>query len=418
MFNDVYATFFFVRQVISKKINPPKEKGMFNQETCKRCGLCLHLCPFIEMPKEETKAEIERMIELKESLIILKNCAGCAFCDVICPTQSNPSHLRKDITTRKNSDKGRACLSLITDQVPFNMMTIGLEFEPEEQLKDMDAYLNPDPNEEVFYLGCALSHIYTDLAKTKLMRRFPKIGGMKYCCGVYAHAFGEEEARIKGKQLLKEFEKLGTKRLITFCTGCDDIIGHVYPKIIPEFDIETVNIATYLLQEHQKREIAFTHPINKRVTFHDPCAWRMLKPEIRENPRKLLQLMGADVVEMKHNREKSLCCGTPLIISGKNLSLGSKIAEKRVSEAKEIDAEVIAVSCTGCFSALVEKAEEQNIEVYYITELAQMAIGEKPLHRLKEMKNQLTKNIIKKITENPEIWKQKFIIKNGEIKLI
>ncbi len=388
---------------------------MFNQETCKRCGLCLQLCPFIEMPKEETKAEIERMIELKESTIILKNCAGCAFCDVICPTQSNPSHLRKEILSRKSSDKGRACLSLITDEVPFNMMTIGLEFEPEEQLKDMDAYLNPDPNEEVFYLGCALSHIYTDLAKTKLLERLPKVGGMKYCCGVYVHSFGEEEAKIKGRQLLKEFEKLGTKKLITFCTGCDDIIGDVYPKIIPEFDIETVNIATYLLQEHQKGKIAFTHPIHKRVTFHDPCAWRMLGPKIRENPRKLLQLMGAEIAEMKHNRQKSLCCGTPLVISGKNPQLASKIAEKRVSEAREIGAEAIVVSCTGCFTGLVEKAEEQNIEVYYITELAQMAIGEKPLHRLKEMKNQLTKNIITKVSENPGILKQKYIIKNGEV---
>jgi Fe-S oxidoreductase len=391
---------------------------MFNQQTCKQCGLCLHLCPFLEMPQEESQAEIKRMVELKESPIILKNCAGCALCDVLCPTQSNPSHLRKEILTKINSNKGRACLSLITDKVPFNMMTIGLEFDPAEQLKDMEAYLNPDPNNEVLYLGCALSHIYTDLAKTKLLERLPKVGGLKYCCGAYVRAFGEEEVRIKGRQLLDEFEKLGTKRLITFCTGCDDLIGNVYPKIIPEFDIETLNIAGYLLQEQQKGEITFTHPINKRVTFHDPCAWRMLEPELHENPRKLLHLMGADLVEMKHNREESLCCGNPLVVSGKNPQLGSKIAEKRVFEAQEIGAEAIIVSCTGCFSSLVEKAEEQNIEVYYITELAQMAIGEKPLHRLKEMKNQLTKNIIKKISEHPEIWKQKYIISNGKIKML
>jgi Fe-S oxidoreductase len=388
---------------------------MYIEETCKRCGLCLIRCPFIEMPKEEARAEVKKMIETRESEIISKNCAGCAYCDIFCPTHSNPSHLRREILTKKRSGKGTACLSLFTAEVPFNMMSIGLEFDPEEQKKDHEAYQNPAPGREVFYLGCALSCIYTDLAKTKLLERLSKAGGLKYCCGAYVQPFGEEEARIKGRQFLKEFKKLGTEKLITFCTGCDEIIGDVYPRIIPEFDIKTVNIATYLLEEQQKGNIRFTHPIHKRVTFHDPCAWRMLEPEIRENPRKLLQLMGTEVVEMEHNREKSLCCGTPLVISGKNHRLGTEIAEKRVAEAKAIRAEAIVVSCTGCFSALLEKAEQEGLEVFYITELAQMAIGEKPLRRLKEMKNRLTENIIKKISENPGILKQKYVIKDGEV---
>ena len=391
---------------------------MFNQETCKRCGTCLNLCPFLEMPKKEAREEIKKMIETGESEIILKNCAGCAYCNIICPTHSNPSHLRREILSKKRSGKGTACLSLFTEEVPFNMMSIGLEYDPEEQKKDLKAYLNPAPGKEVFYLGCALSSIYTDLAKTKLLERLPKVGGLKYCCGAYVQPFGEEEAKIKGRQFLKEFKKLGTEKLITFCTGCDEIIGDVYPRIIPEFDIKTENIATYLLEEQRKGNITFTHPINKRVTFHDPCAWRMLEPELRENPRKLLQCMGGEVVEMKHNRQESLCCGTPLIISGRNPQLAAEVVDRRVAEARAIGAEVIAVSCTGCFSALVEKAEQEGIEVYYITELAQMAIGEKPLHRLKDMKNQLTKNIIKKVSENPGVLKQKYIIKNGEIRAV
>ena len=78
---------------------------MFNQETCKRCGLCLIMCPFIEMPKKEVRAEIKNMIETGKSEIITKNCAGCAYCDIICPTHSNPSHLRKVMLTRQRSDK-------------------------------------------------------------------------------------------------------------------------------------------------------------------------------------------------------------------------------------------------------------------------------------------------------------------------
>jgi Fe-S oxidoreductase len=86
-----------------------------------------------------------------------------------------------------------------------------------------------------------------------------------------------------------------------------------------------------------------------------------------------------------------------------------------VAEAKETGAEAIVVSCTGCFHALEEKAGEQDLEVYYITELAQLAAGEKILHRLKEIKRQLTNNIFKKISENPQILKQRYSIKNGKV---
>ena len=131
---------------------------MFNEETCKQCGVCLITCPFIEMPKKEARAEIKKMIETGESEIISKNCAQCAYCDIICPTHSNPTHLRRDMLSRKRSDKGTACLSIITDDVPFNMMTVGLEFDPEEQRKALDDYQNPGSGKEVF-IWDAPSHI-------------------------------------------------------------------------------------------------------------------------------------------------------------------------------------------------------------------------------------------------------------------
>jgi hypothetical protein len=87
-----------------------------------------------------------------------------------------------------------------------------------------------------------------------------------------------------------------------------------------------------------------------------------------------------------------------------------------VPEAKEAGAEAIVISCTGCF-ALSEKATEQGLEIYNITELAQMAIGEKPPHRIEEIKKTLTQNILNRIIENPEALKQRYTIKNGEIEL-
>jgi Fe-S oxidoreductase len=374
------------------------------------------MCPFIEMTKDQAQVEVSQMIEKLESKVVLKNCAGCSYCDIICPTQSNPSELRKEILLKKSRERGVPGLSIISEQVPWNLMSIGLEFEKEEKQKTLAAFSNPASNEEVFYLGCSLSHIYTDLAQTRLLEKLPIIGGMKYCCGGYVHNnFGKEEAAIKGRKLLKELKAIGVRRMITFCPGCDHMISGVYPEIIPEFDIKTRSIVDYLLEQQQSGQIDFIHSIDKWVTFHDSCAWRKLGPEIHENPRRLLKTMGAEVVEMKHNRRESMCCGAPL--AGKNPQAAVDIAQKRVLEAKETGAEAIVISCTGCF-ALSEKAAEQGMEIYNITELAQIAIGERPLHRIEEVKKQLNKNIFKVIGENPDILTKRYIIKNGEIRAL
>jgi len=387
--------------------------NMFNQDTCKVCGDCLSKCPVFEMPKEQARSEMESMIQGEGHPDILRNCAGCSYCDIVCPTRSNPSQLRKEILLRKSRDRGVRCLSLISEEVPLNIMTIGLEFEKEEKLSNLQGYLQPAYGGEVFYLGCSLSHIYTDLAKTKMLEGLPKLGGIKYCCGGYVNNnFGEDEAGIKGRQLLKELKKIGVEKMITFCPGCDHMLGEVYPKIIPEFDIKNVNIAAYLLQQYEGGKIEFTNPIKRKVTFHDSCAWRKMDGEVYESPRQLLTAMGAEVYEMKHNRRESLCCGTPL--SGRNPKLASDMARKRVLEAKETGAEAIIISCTGCF-ALSESAEEQGLELYNLTELAQIALGETPKHRVKEIKTQFSNNLFRKISENPNLLKQRYVIKNGEV---
>jgi len=389
---------------------------MFNQETCKRCGTCLTLCPFLEMPKEEAKAEISQMIEKLESKVVAKNCTGCSYCDIICPTKSNPSELRKEILLKRTRTKGVSCLSLITEEIPFNLMSIGLEFEKEEKLNNFNIESKSLPAKEVFYLGCSLSYIYSDLTGTCLLKGMPMIGGMKFCCGGYVNnLFGREEAVIKGRQLLKALKQIGVERMVTFCPGCDRMVGGVYPEILPEFDIKTINIVDYLLEQHQSQKIEFIQTIDKKVTFHDSCAWRKLGPEIYENPRRLLKIMGSELVEMKHNRRESMCCGSPL--AGRNPQLASQIAEKRVLEAKETGADAIVVSCTGCF-ALSEKAAEHGLEIYNITEVAQMAIGEKPVHRIEEIKSKLNKNIFKVISENPDILTKRYTIKNGGIRVL
>ncbi|MFX1376309.1 MAG: (Fe-S)-binding protein [Promethearchaeota archaeon] len=385
----------------------------FNDQTCERCGICFEQCPFIQLPIETAKEEISSLIDTRCLRDILKNCAGCAYCNIVCPTGSNPHELIREIRLRHYSEKGVRSTALITEQIPHNLMAIGLEIDSQDKKSDLLRYENPPKSDIMFYVGCGIPYLFPDIAKTKLFANLPIIGGMKYCCGGYVRTFGEDEARIKGLELLEKFNKLKVKKLITFCPGCDSMIKGVYPSIVDGFNIEGQTIIDYFVEKYHEGEFIVKNKIPERITFQDPCPWRNLDRKIYDGPREFLEIIGAEVVEMKHNKESSLCCGTPLAI--RNRSLAAEFAEKRISEAESVNAEIIAHICTGCYSALSNSATERNIKSYYITELAQLATGEQPSLNILENTKKLQKQIIQTISMNPNIITERYIIKNGKI---
>jgi Fe-S oxidoreductase len=387
---------------------------LFNEETCQRCGTCLEQCPFLRLPVESAKKEIVKMIETRKSRKIIKNCASCSYCNIICPTESNPYDLIREIRLKNYRENGVRCISLITEEVPHNLMAIGLEIDTEVKSRDLKEYQNPPKSNTMFYIGCGIPYCFPDLAKTKLFSDLPLLGGIKYCCGGYVHScFGQDEARIKGLELHEKFKNLGVERLITFCPGCDAMIKGVYPSIIDGFNVEGQTIIDYLIEQYHKGELNIKNKISQRITFQDPCPWRSLDKKIYHGPREFLEIIGAEVVEMKHNKERSLCCGAPLSVS--NRTLATNIAKERISEAVDVNAGIIAHICTGCLATLSRHATERNIKSYYITELAQMAIGETPSFRIFENTRQIEKQVMKAIDENPKILTERYIIKDGKI---
>jgi len=368
----------------------------------------------MQLPIETAKEEISKMIETRSSREVLKNCAGCSYCNIVCPTGSNPHELIREIRLRYYGERGVRCTGLITEEIPHNLMAIGLEIDTEDKKRDLNRYENPPKSDKIFYVGCGIPYCFPELTKTKLFENLPIIGGMKYCCGGYVRSsFGEDEARIKGLELFKKFKELEVKKLITFCPGCDTMIKGVYPSIVDGFNIEAQTIIDYFVEKYHEGELTIKNKIPQRITFQDPCPWRNLDKKIYEGPREFLEIIGAEVVEMKHNKETSLCCGSPLSMS--NRSLAANIAKERIAEAELVNAEVIAHICTGCYSALSHYATQRNIKSYYITELAQLAIGERTSLNILENTKKIQKQAIQTITKNPNIITERYTIKDGKI---
>ena len=79
---------------------------LFNKDKCDLCGLCFHKCPVLQLPLEESKAEIQRLVNNEESKHVLKNCHTCFSCNSYCPNDANPYQLILQRWTEINKTRG------------------------------------------------------------------------------------------------------------------------------------------------------------------------------------------------------------------------------------------------------------------------------------------------------------------------
>lgn len=87
-------------------------------------------------------------------------------------------------------------------------------------------------------------------------------------------------------------------------------------------------------------------PLGLRVTFHDPCHLGRLNKRY-DAPRRVLELIGCELVEMPRNRDNSFCCGAGggrIWIPDKPGT--TKPSESRVNEAADLGGiDVFVTSC-------------------------------------------------------------------------
>jgi Fe-S oxidoreductase len=111
----------------------------------------------------------------------------------------------------------------------------------------------------------------------------------------------------------------------------------------------------------------------KRITYHDSCYLGRAN-DIYEAPRKVLEALDSELVEMKRCRSRGLCCGAGGAQMFKEEEKGTiRINLERTNEAIATGSNIIAAACPFCNTMLtdgVKNAEkEENVKVMDIAEL-------------------------------------------------
>ncbi|MDY0222482.1 MAG: (Fe-S)-binding protein [Desulfobacterium sp.] len=192
------------------------------------------------------------------------------------------------------------------------------------------------------------------------------------CCGDPALRLGEaglfEEMAEKNT---KVFEQAEIKRIVTISPHCMSSFSQDYPDLPNNITIQ--HYTEFFAEQMSAGNLKPQKSLKKKVTYHDPC-YLGKHNDIYETPRQILTWIAGDsFVEMEHNREQALCCGGGGGRMFVEIEEIERLSEKRVQQALDVGAEIIATACPWCYSQIADgiktSGNEGKILVKDIAEL-------------------------------------------------
>ena len=237
--------------------------------------------------------------------------------------------------------------------------------------------------EILFWVGCSGSF---DQRAQKITRAFATIlnkVGIKYAILGKEEACNGDPARRAGNEFLFQMmaynniqvlNNYGVKKIVTICPHCFNIFKNEYPELGGNYEV--IHHTTFLQQLINEGKIKMKEDgefKDKRITYHDSCYLGRAN-NIYEAPRKVLEILDAELVEMKRCRSNGLCCGAGGAQMFKEDEPGDKrINIERTDEALSLQPNVIAAACPFCNTMLTDgvknREKEDEVKVLDVAEL-------------------------------------------------
>ena len=237
--------------------------------------------------------------------------------------------------------------------------------------------------EILFWVGCSGS--FDDRAKkiTKAVVKilnsckvsFAVLGTEESCSGDPAKRAGNEFTyQMQAMMNIEVLNGYDVKKIVTACPHCFNTLKNEYPELGGDYEVvhhtqliqDLINTGKLVLENSQSFK-------GKKITFHDPCYLGRAN-DVYEAPRKLIEKLDAELVEMKRCKSKGLCCGAGGAQMFKEAEKGNKeINIERTEQAMEVKPDYIATGCPFCNTMMTDGVKffekEEKIKVLDIAEL-------------------------------------------------
>ncbi len=241
----------------------------------------------------------------------------------------------------------------------------------------------------LFWVGCAGS--FDERAKSitvafvkilnKLEIKYAVLGPEEACTGDPAKRAGNEFLfQMQAMSNIQVLNAYNVKKIITTCPHCFNTIKNEYPQLGGNYEV--IHHATFLQQLIDEGKIKMKEGgefKGKKITYHDSCYLGRAN-NIYEAPRKVLEILDAELIEMKRCKTNGLCCGAGGAQMFKEPEKGKKdINIERTEEALATGAEIIVSNCPFCMTMLSDgvknKEKETTVKVYDLAEMIAKSEG-------------------------------------------
>ncbi|MEI8133401.1 MAG: (Fe-S)-binding protein, partial [Leptolinea sp.] len=236
----------------------------------------------------------------------------------------------------------------------------------------------------LYYPGCDTLYRQPEIAKAAL--KVLKAAGINHtmikagepCCGEPLRLMGYiDDFKVSAQKVVESIAETGAKKVVCTCPSCLRMMKEVYAAygVKGLEGVEFLHMSEYLLQLANAGLLQFTHPLEMRVTYHDPCdLGRRLG--IYEPPRQVIEsLPGIQFKDMFFNRRDARCCGAGGGLTATNLELVIEASKTVVELAQDVNAEVLVTACPTCKTSFNRHTYKlDNIKTMDLIELVAMAL--------------------------------------------
>ena len=201
----------------------------------------------------------------------------------------------------------------------------------------------------------------------------------QWCCGGPAAEMGYVDlARKHADHNVADWRAVGAKRIIA--PDPHDYIAFTedYPKYYGEdYEFEIVLGVELVNDLVQGGKIELTTPVERTVTYHDPCRLNKRKG-VHKAPRELLRAVpGITFHDVDRVTQWSYCSGGGGGLPIEKPEITEEISRRRVDKAKRVDASIdtLVSACPWSERPLSKAGAEANLDVMDLFELVAASAG-------------------------------------------
>jgi Fe-S oxidoreductase len=139
------------------------------------------------------------------------------------------------------------------------------------------------------------------------------------------------------------FKKYGINRIITNCPACF--------KILSGYGLKVEHISQTIWEKIGKIKTKQ----DGKITYHDPCHLGR-QSGIYDEPRDILKNIGFKVIELRNNKESSICCGAGGGLKTNCPETSNQISSNLLSQVKT---KRLVTPCPMCYAQFRENAPKR-----------------------------------------------------------